>query len=202
MEKNEYVSQREFARRVDRSPSYINRLVHNGMIPLDRERMKIPWEEGHAAFLAAAQPGYDRIREIHAEERARRENKPRKGGKEHMPRNHKSIGVDMGDGKLRTEAEVNFEYSRARAIEKTANAQIKLLELKVRKEELIEKRDVIMDAADTAAELRSLLLTIPSSVAPTCEGKSARQIEAIIEGAIVRAMQSLQNSIYAGDGRG
>lgn len=187
--KTEFLSQREFARRVDRAPSYINRLVHDGRIPFVDG--KIPWPEGQRAFESVGAPGYEAIRDRHEAKR----------NPESKPRNSRSIPHPVGsDGEMMTEAEVNFAYHRARAAEKSAAAQIKQLELRVRRDELIERSDVVIDAADTAAELRSLLLSVPASVAPSCEGKSAREIEAIIEAGIVRAMQALQNSVYRGGG--
>lgn len=176
----EYVTQAEFSRRVDRSKSYINKLVKQGRIGLVDGM--IPYEEGLRAFNSSGQAGYDGNRAESALRRAT-------GKRGQSP----SVAAST-----LSEAQVNFAYNKARSEEKIAVAQLKHLELRVRRDELIEKSDVAMDAADTAAELRSLLLSVPASVAPACEGKPAREIEALIEAGIVRAMQSLQNSVHAG----
>lgn len=184
----EMISLREFARRMDRSASYIHKLINAGKVP--RVDGKIPWPEARDALESARQPEWDALREHNAGIREAN----RKGG----PPAPRSAPVDSAPIAGGSVADVNAAFQRARASEKIYQAELRKLEFRARKGELVEKDGVVADAVDTAAEIRSLLLSVPSSVAPSCVGKSAREIEALIEDGIVRAMKALQNSAFGG----
>ena len=206
----EYVSRREFARRVGVNHSYINRLVKQAKIPVTSAG--IPWEEGKASYDASSVVGSDGNAEWNAAQKAQKTNKPVMGlptvsvTRAPAPPAPKpvtssaaapTVDPDVSLPYDATPIEAAHFFNIAKANEKMHAANIKGLEFRARKEELIEKEDVVADAVDTVAEVRSLLLSIPSSIAPQCEGKSAREIEGLIEGEIMKVMIAFKNSVYA-----
>ena len=186
---SEKLSQRAFAKHVGCSPSWINKLVKSGKIPLDAKG-KIDVAVGMKAYEASQQPGYENNREHAKKQRAASKSKKSGGQDVELPDDAPLTGGNA------TVEKVNQAFNKARLAEKTFMAKLRELEFKEKQGLLIPKEVVEADAANTAEELRGLLFAIGPRIAPLCEGKQARQIEAIIEEAINDALQALKKSRF------
>ena len=168
------VSVREFAKQVGRSKSWISKLAISGKLPRNDDG-SIPLEAGFKA--------YDKlVKEVEAKKRkveplSDDDNAPMAGAMS------KAMNV--------TEA-----FNKARLAEKTYQAKLKELEYKLKHGELVERARVIEDAQATAALVRERLMSIPVRVSGLCEGRTARDIEEILEDAINDVLKSFQKSEY------
>lgn len=87
---------------------------------------------------------------------------------------------------------VGMSYNKAKAAKETYTAQLRKLELEQKRGELVEKAEVEAIAADIASTVRSKLLSVGVRVAGMCEGRTAREIQEIIEDEINEAMSELR----------
>lgn len=179
---SDYVSQREFAKQVGRSHVWVNRLVKDGRLPTDAKG-RIPLKAGLAAFEAANVVGY-----------ATKETAKKKKAEPELLPETDDVPVTSGGA---SHAKVAEAYNRARTAEKTYQAKLKELEYKEAQGLLIPLADVEADAAETAAAMRNTLMSMPPRIAPLCEGKSAREIEGVIEEAVNEALREFQRSRFA-----
>ena len=191
------VSQREFAKEIGRSHVWVSKLVKSGKLPTN-DKGKILLEEGLKAYEASQQVGYDANRE-HGKKQRKQTAKP---APKRTPKTQ-TITVPDDDGEeielsapSATVAKLSEAFNRAKTAEKTFQAKLKEMEYKEAQGHLIPKVDVIQDAKNTAEEMRSIAYALPPRIAPLCEGKSAREIEAILEDAINEIFEALQNSKY------
>lgn len=191
---SEFVSQREFAKRVGRSHVWVNRLVKEGRLP-SNSKGQIPLTSGLEAYQAAFTAGQDANRKRGEEERRKA------AAKKAAPKTAKGNEVDSlphvdipPSGA--TVALINQQFNRARLAEKTFQAKLRELEYKEASGELIPRDDVQADAERTGAEVRERLMSVPPRVAGLCEGKTAREIERIIEEAINEALSALQRARF------
>lgn len=190
---SELLSQRKFAQLIGRSNVWVSRLVKEGKLPsVDG---KIPKEAGLAAYNESQQLGYDANRE-HGEKQRSKSKKPTA-----KPIGDHDITLPGDDEPMPSTSnlsndKVAQQFNRARAAEKTMDAQIKQIKLMEAKGQYVDKDEIKQDAAKVAAELSGLLNSIAPRIAPLCEGKPAREIEAIIDEAITEAMQALKKSRF------
>lgn len=165
------VSLREFARQVGKSPTWISKLVKEGKLPRNDDG-SIPVEEGFKA--------YDRL------------NEKKTKTHEELPESD-DAPIDEGLAKSMNVAQA---FNKARLAEKTYQAKLKELEYKLKQGELVERDKVIADAESVGALLREQLMSLPVRYSGLCEGRTARDIEEILEDAINDALKSLQKSEF------
>ena len=91
---------------------------------------------------------------------------------------------------------VTEAFNKARAMEKTYQAKLKEIEFKLKQGDLVESAKVRQDAQATASALRARLMSIPVRVAGLCEGRTSREIEEILEGAIDDALKEFKKSEF------
>lgn len=210
MSKSGSVSRREFAKRIGRSHVWVSRLVKEGKIPLD-EKGRIPLEAGLKAYEESQSVGYDANR-AHGENQRRAAaakktgNEPEKNVEQQAPKKVTHISeakkkAESGLSSIPSSGgsveKINAAYNRARLAEKTFQAKMKELEYKEAQGLLIPLAEVEKDAQEAAASVRERLMSMAPRVAPLCEGKTAREIEPIIEDAINEALQALNKSRFA-----
>lgn len=195
----EYVSQREFARRMGCSHVWINQLIREGKIPVN-EKKRIPFEAGREAYEASKQPGYDAQREHGKRQReaakkgAAKTTKTRKTSKSTEDAPLPEPPLDAASAA--TVSQVNVAYNKARLAEKTYQAKLKEIEFKKAQKQLIPIEEVQEDAERLATEIREKLSSVAPRIANICEGRSAREIEGIIDDAINDALGALQKSKF------
>lgn len=206
-----FVSQREFAKHVGRSHVWINRLVKEGRLPSD-ERGRVPLEAGLRIFATLSQtvdPGVVAHNEKQRGASAKKKRKPAKpesrAPKAPAPESPRAVEPELEpapaapsqhDAVIGRAVNVAEQYSRAKAAKETFAAKKMELEYKRAAGELIHVDEVRDDATKTAAEVRERLFGVPSRVAGMCEGKSAREIERILDDAINEALDALRRSRF------
>lgn len=198
---SELLSQRAFAKHIGRSHVWVGKLVKQGKLPLVDG--KIPVNEGMAAYEASQQLGYEANRENAEKQRNKaKTNKPSQKNRPKAKEPTTSIPDDdeplPTTGSGITQDKVSQQFNRAKLAEKTFQAKLRELEWKEKQGHLIPKEVVEQDAAQTAEELRGLLFAIPARIAPLCEGRPARDIEATIDEAINDALGALKKSRFTG----
>lgn len=173
---DEFVSQAEFARQVGVTAQRINKLVKDGRIPVNADK-KIPIKAGFKAF-DKIQKNAKAFKEIYSKTiLPEDDNAPMSGS------TSKAMNV--------TEA-----FNKARLAEKTYQAKLKEIEYKLKTGELVESQKVRADAQATASALRDRLMSTPVRIAGLCEGRTAREIEEIIEDALNEALSLFQKSEF------
>lgn len=161
------VSVREFARQIGRSHTWVQNKVKSGEITADAYG-RIPLETGFAQADKLIQPST--LPDDDAENPA------------------------MKAGGLTSAKNVTEAFNKARLAEKTYQAKLKEIEYKLKKGELLERVAVEADAQQTASLVRERLMSVPVRIAGLCEGRTAREIEEIIEDGINEALELLQKS--------
>lgn len=203
-DKYEYVSQREFARRVGVSHVWVHRQVSVGSIPCDPNK-GIPWELGLEAYEAAKVVGYDGAREYHAEQRAKRkkgEAPPRKQAKPSKLRvptvvvDDDDEEEDSGGMVSANAAKVGEKYNQAKLVEKTYQAKLRELEYRKLKRELIPLDEVKSDAIRIATLLQQRFTALGMRVGARCEGRTAAEIDIIIREETNRIIEEIHRSEF------
>ena len=113
----------------------------------------------------------------------------------------KEIGLEGVN--LKNPVEVSHAFSVARLLEKqvtarvkTAEMELKAIELEAKKGNFIPKEEVLADARRVASLVREKLLTIPIRYAGQLEGRTQREIEGVLDHAIDEVLQSLNESKF------
>ncbi|MEG1112888.1 MAG: hypothetical protein RSE65_19465 [Hafnia sp.] len=174
------VSKSEFARRKGISPAMVTKLCVSGRIPVLKSG-KLDFDKADAAYEDTRQVG----REVSATN-----GKRGRSSAEQPELPPDDAGLANGT------SGVAAQYNKAKTAEKVYQAKLKKLEYEEKEGSLIAKDTVADDAFLAASELRSRLFSVGPRAAPRCEGKSAREIEHIIEDEINFALQSLQESRF------
>ena len=91
---------------------------------------------------------------------------------------------------------VREETAKAKLAKETYIAKLKELDYRYRKGELAEVEDVKADARRVGSAFMDKIKAIPSRIAVLCEGRSARDIEAIIDDALNDAFTALQTTKF------
>lgn len=173
------VSIREFARQVDRSEGMIRKLIRQGKLPRNEDG-SIPIKEGFKAYDTYAKGV-----------QARKKTKTI----EALPDNDEA----PMSASLNKAMNVTEKFNTARMAEKTYQAKLKELEYRLKKGELVEREKVEVDAQATASLVRERLMSIPVRISGLCEGRTARDIEEILEDAINDVLKSFQKSEFIKD---
>lgn len=208
---SESVSQRQFAKHIGRSHVWVSKLVKAGKIPLD-DNGKIPLAAGLAAYESSQAVGHDGSREYHAKQRQKTKKESAAPNPKPAPARAKrqpdpapaatSLPDDdapAGGTANLTTAKLNEAYNKARLAEKSYQAKLKQLEWEREFGSLLTRDEVRADAMRVAEELHGMLMPMGNRIAPLCEGKSAREIEVIIEDAIQEALITLRHSTFTHD---
>lgn len=213
-----YVSQREFARRVDRSHVWVNRLIKEGRLPAN-DKGKVPLEAGLKIFESAFQTTNpstaihnEKQRKAPAKKASAKKAPEKKSPSKKSPSKKASspkaeAPVEVAPAAPQTSGDfgrvvnINEQYSRAKLARETFNAKITELKYKEAAGRLIPIEKVHSDAAKTGAEVRERLFGIAPRVAGLCEGKTAREIERIIDEEINDALSALKRSRFSDDKR-
>ena len=175
------VTLREFARQIGRSHTWVQNKVKTGELPRNDDGT-IPMEEGFKAFDAI-------LREV---EQKKANRQKQQQTVEALPDNDDAPMQDS----ISKAMSVTEAFNKARLAEKTYQAKLKEIEYKLKRGDLIESEKVIADAQATAALVRERLMSIPVRVSGLCEGRTARDIEEILEDAINDVLKSFQKSEY------
>ena len=161
------VGVREFARQIGKSHTWVYKLLKEGKLPRNEDGT-LPVNEAFAA--------YDKLTR----------------GTERQPEELPDDDNAPMSPKMAKAQNVTEAFNKARAMEKTYQAKLKEIELG----DLVESAKVRQDAQATASALRARLMSIPVRVAGLCEGRTSREIEEILEGAIDDALKEFKKSEF------
>lgn len=205
----EYLSARKFAELVGVSNVQISKLVKQGRLPTN-EKGQIPRNEGLAAYESSKRLGYENNREHNAKVRAAsKAKKPSKAEQNKSPPppvaspsdvNDDGDDVPLAPSDTRISKRAADMYNVARAKKETENAKLAELKRRQIEGELVERSAVQAEAAQVWSEVREQLLAIPPRVAPVCEGKTAREIENLIDAEINMAIAAVNPQASEGKG--
>lgn len=189
------VSVSEFARMVGVSQPYISKLLAKKKLPRNKDGT-IPEKDGLAAYRALKGNKTDFPIEK-SEEEINRDNEKTiikdgdKPNKKYIPPSSDFEQMQDDEKVL-----ISSAYKKAMLAEKTYNAKIKEIEYRVKKGEVFQLDEAKTALKNTAIQLKTRLLAIPSRVSSICEKKNAREIEKILEEEISDALRELAKSRY------
>ena len=175
----EALTQAEFARRVGVSRPRISQLVKVGQLPTvpgaRRGQRFIPWLEGKAAWDI----GHGVIPADESEAAPSRGPAPK-------PTPGRPSSNDIA-----------LKHAAARAADKAYQAETRRLKLEQLRGTLVSADGVRADAEACAVRVRSDLLGLPSRLAMSLEGRTAVEIETMLDAAIVEALTKLSEDAWA-----
>ena len=164
------VSVRGFAREIGKSHVWVLKLAKAGVIP-QNEDGSLPHKEALEAYRAHI---------------AKKEGGESSSGKEGKATTHAPM-ADIDEA-----VNVGMTYNKAKAKKEAATASIRTLEYLKLKGELVEKKEVEQMAMNLAEKVRGKLMTVGVRIAGLCEGRTAREIEELIDTEINAAMADLR----------
>jgi phage terminase Nu1 subunit (DNA packaging protein) len=209
MAKDQNVSAYEFAKYAGVSQALISRLKKSGELPANADGT-IPLNAGLTAFKNREKTKAKKTPARAGEGKATKKTKTKKDTKKKKTEEKKEPAPPITPAVLPEDDEtetgfapmigsavkIQTQFNKARLAEKTYQAKLREIEYKLKKGELVERAEVVADAAAVAAEVRERLLTIPVRVAAVCERRTARDIEGILTDAINEALQSLNKTAF------
>lgn len=169
----ERITKKELSIRLDVSAAYVAKLVRDGRVTVGDDG-KVEWPTVQDEIKSGENPAF--------------------AGHKKVNKQAKSVPVKNLSNE--SAVELNKKFNKARTDEKIYAAKLKELEFNKEKGKLIPLSDVIADAARTGEEIRALLCSIPSRIAPALDGKSAVEIEAVITEAINEALTVLHETKF------
>ncbi len=165
---------RAFAEEVGQHRNWVSRRIQEGRIPRNKDK-SIPLEEGKKAVALI-------LKEQEAKKKKTAVKKMMKS--ELIAEDLPDDDEPADDVKIAlTAAEVVKAFNEARMEEKRAQAELKKLELEIKRGDFVSVAEVKADATAVAAVVRERVLSMPSRFAGLCEGRTQREIEAVLEDA-------------------
>lgn len=213
---NDGVSISEFARQVGLSRTMIQKLIKTGKIPIYDDRT-IPLAAGRAAFeeydsapkrKGGRQLGWTNARRLERQNQATAAPRPQRPPRpepedlkeQDIPQIPELPEAPCDDISSRKEA---VEWNKKRTVARAATDIRKYekidIEVKKLKGELLDKSEVAAEARRVATLVKSKLVALPPRISSMCEGRTARDIEEIIEVEINNIMKELYKCKYTGD---
>ena len=169
------VTRRALANEIGKSHVWVMKLIKAGVIPCNADGT-IPHREALEAYRAYMEQRQDGKQ---ADKDTKKPKKPVYAAPVAM--------ADIDDA-----VNVGMSYNKAKAADKTYAAQLKGLELRKRKGELVEKAEVELMATNLAEKVRGKLMSVGVRISGLCEGRTAREIEQLIENEINSAMSDVR----------
>jgi len=179
----EFVSQREYARRKGWQPSYVNKLVKQGVIPL--RKSQIDPVEADAAI-------------------ARHRDPARRQGKAQSLKNPEQEATRLVAPDLvepdEAELDGSVSYARARAVRETYRARREKVLYEQLQGRLLEAEDVKSAAFSKARIARDSLLNIPDRIAAVLAAEADQEkIHALLSSEIRQALEDLTGGLPPDD---
>ena len=189
----EVITKAEFARRVGISKQRVSQLTQAGSLPVTADG-RIPWPDAQRVWLARKAE----------DDNPDQQDAPQPRSQPASRRVHPVLGqprAAAGAGEqTETAIRSSLTYAEARAVEKTLRAQLLGLRLKREKGELITREEAMADARAALASLRASVLALPGRVSLLCEGKSAAEVQAVLEDAVNALLAEWNQGRFAGPG--
>ena len=197
------VNQAEFARRMGVSKPYITKLVKSGKLKLN-ENGKLDFEEAQKTLNTSKNPSFDINREnaqkqkgVPLKERIEKaqELRPEPTPKKEKPQAEELDDIDLEDAsdlENKTAYEINLLFSKARAAEKVALANLRDIDVKLKKGELLEADVVKKEAAEVGNLVTQKLYNMVHKLAPLLVGiETQKQTKEILENEVEIVLEEL-----------
>lgn len=178
------VTRRALGAEIGKSHVWVTKLIKAGVIPVNDDGT-IPHRAALEAYAAWKEGRSDSSGVAAPKKRGRppKKQNPKDKAQEPQP-------VAMAD--IDDAVSVGMTYNKAKAKKEAATANLRTLEYLKLKGELVEKKEVELMAMQLAEKVRGKLMTVGVRVAGLCEGRTAREIEEIIDTEINSAMAELR----------
>lgn len=178
------VTRRALGAEIGKSHVWVTKLIKAGVIPVNDDGT-IPHRAALEAYAAWKEGRSDSTGVAAPKKRGRppKKQNPKDKAQEPQP-------VAMAD--IDDAVSVGMTYNKAKAKKEAATANLRTLEYLKLKGELVEKKEVELMAMQLAEKVRGKLMTVGVRVAGLCEGRTAREIEEIIDTEINSAMAELR----------
>lgn len=170
------LSIRAFALEIGKSDNWVARRVRDGRIPRNDDK-SIPLEEGKKAVALLLKQDEAKKKKTAVKKMMKSELIAEDLPDDDEPGESDDVKIAM------TAAEVVKAFNEARMEEKRAQAELKKLELEIKRGDFVSVAEVKADATAVAAVVRERVLSMPSRFAGLCEGRPQREIEAVLEDA-------------------
>ena len=182
----EYLSQRAFASLSEVGVSHvrINKLIKEGRLPT--ENGKIPKKAGLEAWKNCRQIGFE------SQAKGGKKYGGPKNQKKKEPVNEDDFDFEDDGSEDPTDPKWTPRLNKARALVQEQLAIKRKFENEVEQGKYVLKSDVRQEASEVATEVKQKLISIAPIIAVTAEGKTAIQIQKIVEKHINEALTMLQ----------
>lgn len=179
----EYLSQRAFAALPEVGVSHvrINKLIKEGRIPTNADG-KIPKNAGIEAWKTCRVVGFEKAAAAGA----------KYGGDPKKTKNRSGMTRSVDDDEPVDSTDLGARYNKAKTLEKEEMARKRRFENDVEEGKYVLKSDVRAEASELAGSVKQKLISIAPIIAVTAEGKTATQIQKIVEKHINEALGMLQ----------
>lgn len=183
-EKVEILTQKEFAARVGVSGPRVNQLARKGRLPLASDGKKIIWPAARDVWIA---------------EHLGVERSPNQKPESEAPSVDSQIARQQTtiDG-ASSSAAIAAQLAKARAADKTFQAQTRGLKYEALKGTLVARADVDADSANVGTLIRTTLLGLPSKLAPLLSGRvlETAEVEKLLADEIEYALKYLHGARF------
>ena len=207
-----YLSQRKFAKLVNRSHTYINKLVKQGVIPTyqgkikkdeaikileehkdpSRDAQREANEKRRNTDLFSMEVKYGTIADLSEEERKEYEKKLREEQEraEKVLEEAKKEGIEIG-GEL-SDLLGTMNLNEAKTISEILTAKLKEIQYKKEKSELILKEEVEREAFEVGRRVRDAVLSVPDRVSAILSAETDRnKIKEILNNELRHSLEIL-----------
>ena len=205
----ELISKAEFARRIGVSKPRVTRLAQQGRLIMEGDL--VVWPDAEETYRAGRDP--DRTLES-ATNPYTQPRKPRpeayqpQGATEKVPKvkrkNDEAASRLLDEGEddiiaLSKDAPMAQKLVAAKHMQSFTKARLAQIELFKERGRLLVASEVQSDAESAAIELKTKLMNVPARCAVRCEGKTAAEIEVIMQEEIISALRALHSSRFLKD---
>ena len=206
----ELISKAEFARRIGVSRPRVTILAQQGRLILEGEL--VVWPDSNEAYLAGRDP--DRTLESATNPAVQPKNPrqptapalPSKVEKvKHVKRQRDTAAerlLDEGEDDIiavSKDSPMAHKLVAAKHMQSFTKARLAQIELFKERGRLLLATEVQDDAENAAIELKTKLMNVPARCAVRCEGKTAAEIEVIMQEEIIACMKVLHSSKFMKD---
>ena len=208
----ELISKAEFARRIGVSRPRVTKLSQQGRLILEGDL--VVWPDSKDTYLSGRDPdstiknlSVDQPRRTPTDASVIREETAASTAKKRAPKTRKPDEVAAGlldESKdeiivLAADAPMAQKLVQVKHMQTWTKAKLAQIELAKERGRLVGATEVQDDAESAAIELKTKLMNVPARCAVRCEGKTAAEIEVIMQEEIIACMKVLNSSKFMKD---
>ena len=207
----ELISKAEFARRIGVSRPRVTKLSQQGRLIMDGDM--VVWPDAKDAYISSRDPdstiknlGVDQPRRTPTDPTLAAAPPPQKTERVKYVRRQRDTAAErlLDEGEddiiaLSKDAPMAQKLVAAKHMQSFTKARLAQIELFKERGRLLVASEVQSDAESAAIELKTKLMNVPARCAVRCEGKTAAEIEVIMQEEIISALRALHSSRFLKD---